>query len=38
MLLMYWPMIVWWGTLEATQDALLKATQSEQRIPVKTRK
>lgn len=37
MLLMYWPMIVWLGTLEAAQDAILKATQGPRRIPVKVR-
>jgi hypothetical protein len=38
MLLMYWPMIVWLGTLEAAQDAILKATRSARRLPVKVRK
>lgn len=38
MLLMYWPMIVWLGTIEATQNAFLKATQGGRRIPVTTRK
>ena len=38
MLLMYWPMIVWLGTLEAAQEAFLKATQSGRQIPVDIRK
>ena len=38
MLLMYWPMIVWLGTLEVTQEAFLKATQGDRRVPVKARK
>jgi hypothetical protein len=38
MLLLYWPMIVWLGTLEAAQDAVLKATQGDRRVPVKARK
>jgi len=38
MLLMYWPMIVWWGTLEATQEAFLKTTQGGRRARLKIRK
>jgi len=38
MLLMYWPMIVWLGTLEAAQDAMLKASQGGKRVRVKARK
>jgi hypothetical protein len=38
MLLMYWPMIVWLGTLEAAQDAMLKASQGEKHARVKARK
>jgi len=38
MLLMYWPVIVWLGTLEAAQEAFLKAAQSDRRLPVKARK
>jgi len=38
MLLMYWPMIVWLGTLEAAQDAILKVTQGDTRVRARARK
>ena len=38
MLLMYWPMIVWLGTLEAAQDAILKVKQGDKRVRARARK
>jgi hypothetical protein len=38
MLPMYWPMIVWLGTLEAAQDAMLRVTQGDKRVRARARK
>lgn len=38
MLLMYWPMIVWLGTLEVAQDAILRVAQGDKRVRARARK